>query len=500
MIVLAIIVTAIPITIHLASQTMAITICALLAFMITNFATTSLPIILIFSYLFQNLFVALVSPHITGIEQLNSIRAYNFIITIVTWMALATGYWLERGAFDRRMRLLMDVTTGALGLTAIYFVIGAASSPGNAVVYLRNIATPLLLLQIFALAAYRCRISLLKPFTIIAILACAYGYVEMFAQQDLLRLVNGDVYMNWRIRQDYEAGVWLRELLETGRVMRRYFDALAIDFLNTPLLSDMGLRLYRLVGPNFHSISFAYALAFLAIVLTAGGRWWWSLLVLPLLLVIGSKGALISLLLVLVFLVLFTRVKFFKSIGWYGATLVVYATAGILIGIQSQDYHVLGLIGGLRGFVSNPFGHGIGAGGNLSLNVAALDWSRSQHIGHTDIAVESAVGVLLYQMGVAGLFVLTALGWIVLALWRQFRLTHQTAYAAAALGIGAITVNGIFQEEALFAPLALGMMCALAGLMLGSAYRTGSAASGSERSVPVSETGATLAAAARAGG
>jgi hypothetical protein len=37
--------------------------------------------------------------------------------------------------------------------------------------------------------------------------------------------------------------------------------------------------------------------------------------------------------------------------------------------------------------------------------------------------------------------------------------------------VSAITVNGIFQEEAMFAPLALGVMCGFAGLMLGGAQR-----------------------------
>jgi hypothetical protein len=32
-------------------------------------------------------------------------------------------------------------------------------------------------------------------------------------------------------------------------------------------------------------------------------------------------------------------------------------------------------------------------------------------------------------------------------------------------------VNGIFQEEAMFAPLALGLMCAFAGLLLGATSR-----------------------------
>ena len=465
------VVTALPVVFHLAGQPIAIALCVLLSVILTGVATASIPIALVISYLFQNLFVALVSPQITGIEQLNSIRAYNFVTTASVWLVLTAGYWLERRTIERRMRLTIDVTTAALVLIGAYFALGVVSAPENAATYLRNIAAPFLLFQIFALVAYRHPVRFIKPLTIVAAIAVAYGFFELLAQKELFRLVNGDVYINWRVRQEFDSGVWLRDLQETGRVMRSYLDTLAIEFLNTPLLRDSGIQLYRLVGPNFHSISFAYALVFFAVLLAAAGRWWWPILVLPPTIVIGSKGALVTFVLVLTFLVLIRWLLTFRHLAWYLFTLATYAIAGVVVGIRAGDYHVIGFIGGLRGFLANPLGRGIGAGGNLSLNVSSYDWSRSQQLGHTDVALESAVGVLLYQMGVAGLVVLGVLFWIVLTLWRHYRLTGQSLYAAAALGIAAITVNGIFQEEALFAPLALGMMCAFGGLMLGTAYR-----------------------------
>jgi hypothetical protein len=464
-------VTAVPVVFHLAGQPIAIALCVLLSVILTCVAAPCVPTALIFAYLFQNLFVALVSPQISGIDQLNAIRAYNFVMTATVWLVLTTGYWLERKTIAARMRRMIDVTTGALVLIGAYFVLGVGSDPGSAATYLRNIAAPFLLFQIFALTAYRHPVALIKPLTIIATIAAAYGLFELVAQKELLRLFNGDVYLNWRLRQEYEAGVWVREMQETGRVMRSYLDTLVIDFLNTPLLPNLKIQVYRLVGPNFHSISFAYALTFCAIVLAAAGRWWWPLIMLLPLLVIGSKGALVTLALVLGFLLLASYLRMFRNLVWYLVTLAAYACAGIALGIRAGDYHVIGFLGGLRGFLAQPLGRGIGAGGNLSLSVSAFDWSRSQQLGHTDVALESAVGVLLYQMGVAGFVVLGVLFWIVLMLWRQYRLSGDRLHAAAALGVGAITVNGIFQEEAMFAPLALGFMCGFAGLMLGGAQR-----------------------------
>jgi hypothetical protein len=468
---LAAVVTALPVFFHLASQAAAIGLCVALALIVAAFLPTTIPTVVLFSYLFQNLFVAWVSPEIQSVAQLDTIRAYGFLLTVVIWFVLAAHYWLDRASFDRRIRFLMTVTTGAMVLIGLYFLLGLAIRAPGAVVYLRNIASPILLLQIFALVAYRHRLAMIGPLTVLAVLTLAYGYLELFSHDALLSLVHGDTYMMWRIKQDYDAGVWVRAMHETGFVMRSYRDALAIDFLNTPLLAGLDIKVYRLLGPNFHSISFAYALAVLGIILGAARRWWYTLLTLPLLLVVGSKGALIAVLFVGATLLAMTYVRALRKLWPFLALLALFAVLGIITGLDAGDYHVIGFFGGLRGFLSNPFGHGIGVGGNLSLNMATVEWSRSQQLGHTSVAVESAVGVLLYQMGIAAFGLLAVFCWVAVALWRLYRVSGDALQAAAALGVLTITVNGIFQEEALFAPLALATMMAMAGWQLGTAYR-----------------------------
>jgi len=61
---------------------------------------------------------------------------------------------------------------------------------------------------------------------------------------------------------------------------------------------------------------------------------------------------------------------------------------------------VLGLFAGLRDFLGNPLGQGLGIGGNLSSTSTNLDWDRAQGAGAAAVPVESAVGVMLYQMGI----------------------------------------------------------------------------------------------------
>ena len=156
------------------------------------------------------------------------------------------------------------------------------------------------------------------------------------------------------------------------------------------------------------------------------------------------------------------------------ALLLCYAAIAIVIGIKAQDYHVIGFIGGLNGFLKNPFGHGIGVGGNLSLNMTVIDWNRSQNIGSTT-SPSSAVGVLLFQMGVFGIALLAILGSIAVSLWRLYDRTRDRILAVAALGLLTIMVNGIFQEEAMFSPVSLGLMLALSGALLGRFYRIAAA-------------------------
>jgi O-antigen ligase len=74
-------------------------------------------------------------------------------------------------------------------------------------------------------------------------------------------------------------------------------------------------------------------------------------------------------------------------------------------------------------------------------------------------------------MGVAAIALLALLIAVVVILWRNYLRTRDRTPAALALGLLTITVNGIFQEEALFSPLALGLMLALCGTALGRDYR-----------------------------
>lgn len=240
---------------------------------------------------------------------------------------------------------------------------------------------------------------------------------------------------------------------------------------NTELLSAfIPGKSYRLGGPNMHAISYGYVVAVAGLMLLSLG--WWAL-VPPLLLLsflTGVKGA---------------AILFFASVLLYaawsltrrlwvllGAGLLftaAYVTFGILSGLKTGDFHVIGFLGGVKGFLKNPVGHGLGVGGNLSVGSLSLaQWQDYQRNG-ADIGLESAVGVLLYQMGVGAIAIAAAVA----------ALLRAAPFGAGGrarptdllfIGLCISLVNGIFQEEA-YSPYAAGLLCLLCGVLVSNGRR-----------------------------
>lgn len=242
---------------------------------------------------------------------------------------------------------------------------------------------------------------------------------------------------------------------------------------NTDLLSALmpGLT-YRFGGPNMHSISYGYVLAVTELILLSVGQ---VGLVVPLLLLsflIGVKGSAILFgATVLLYYVWRTTssVRLLLSCGM--VLSAVYVGYGIWSGQRSGDYHVIGFIGGVNGFLENPLGHGVGAGGNLSLGtLTATKWQEYQHSGAANVGLESAVGVLIYQMGVGSAAIFAAFVTLLRAgpfgiKWRRPKATDLLF-----IGFGIGLVNGVFQEEA-YSPYAVGLLALFCGVLVANGQR-----------------------------
>jgi hypothetical protein len=468
---LAFAITAAPILLHQIGQPLAIAFCLTASCFVALYFERAVPIVLLVSYLFQTMFVAMASPLAAQYSDLDPLKAYNFITTIGLWGTLMARLAIDRSRASRFVWRMILATTAILALAGVFFVLGLPIDSRGASIYLRNIGLPVLLFQICLLVASRYALAMRETAALLLALMVACGYFELLAIRSWLDLTNGWTYWDLASAARRQTVEFDREARASGMVIGDIVDFLSSSLFNTNLLNDLHIRVVRLQGPNFHPISFGYALAIFSLFVAVHGRWLLPLAALPLLLVIGAKGALA--LLVLALAACFVG-RFYQGILLplgLGAALALYAAFAFTTGLQTGDFHVLGLIGGINGFLANPAGHTLGEGGNLSTNFAGIDWSKYQHEGATDIAVESAAGVLLYQMGVAGLAVIAIYLWLARTAWRLFGALRAPALALTAASIVIILVNGLFQEEAWFAPLALGLALAFAGLTFGAVDR-----------------------------
>lgn len=433
---------------------------------------TSLPTVIVTSFLYQNTFIAAFGPLLTTDEAFDALRGANFVILVAATAVcmLAAMVNPERLPFETRKWLL--VSFAVIIIVMLYLGLGAGRGMArDAIVYFRNSVTPIACFSIGLVVASTYTKETRRAIVALGIGALLFGYCELFYGMDFLSIFNGDDYILRRIARQIEVGYWERVLADTGFVLRGLEDVMRTPLFNIPGYSNVLPYVFRLSGPNFHPISFAYALAIISIWLSFKGRFVFMIAAAPLLVIIGSKGAMVAVIMALGLKIAVAIMPARTAIFSFLVVSVSYIVIAFLYGRSVNDYHVLGLLAGLRDFLSNPIGQGLGFGGNLSSTIEGnLDWSRSQQEGVAGIPVESAVGVMLYQMGIAAF---VYFGFLVAIAGKCARLYLSQRYADALCGfllVTIIAINGVLQEEAFFSPLALGFALLLVGLCLGNSF------------------------------
>lgn len=409
--------------------------------------------------LYQNAVLALFAGGMSP-DAFQVLIGSGFMATGLLGAVAATRLLLGADPRDRRARALGWLAAAAIALAVLYAAYGAVvSTPVSAAIYFRA-TTGMLLMLLIGLDAGRWWDYRAVAFAFVAavIPGLLYTAVEIADPEwlygvagsvDFMNLKYGPAQYDWPFHSP-------ADLVATRTAV--FFNVTG---------SEASLLSFRFGGANIHPISHAYVLAIAGLVALTLRQGWVALLTGVLLVLAGVKGAL---------------VVFATSLGFHAAWRLLrsprlllagmalfvptYATAVILFGLETGDFHVIGLIGGVQGLLRNPLGHGIGAGGNLSADIGAgLDLVELQRHG-ADFALESAVGVLLYQLGIA-----------TLAIGLVFARTLRAALPAVPLrrlrpartdilliGLAMTVVNGLFQEEA-YTPYALGTLMLLAGVL-----------------------------------
>ncbi len=443
-----------------------------LTLVIATVLPASIPVVLITSFMYQNMVVAWFTPYVPDNTAFDALRGANFVILMAAYGAFLAASLQYRLRALPRLRPWLLAGIALAGLIGFYLLLGAArGNAKDAIVYFRNTITPLACFHIALVAASLYRIDLRKSLLWLGAGAVVYGYCELIFTLDFLGLFNGDLYIERDIRRQIENGVWEKTLHETGFVLRGLQDIMTTTFFNTPIFADILPPVFRIGGPNFHPISYAYALSVISIWLLFRGRWLLPLAALPLLLVIGSKGAMFMVLIALWVRVMQRPLGIGPTLLSALAASVIWIAAAIAYGATHGDYHVLGFLAGLRDFLHNPLGQGLGFGGNLSSTSEHVNWERAQATGATSVPVESAVGVMLYQMGIGSFAFFGFLVALAMTARRLIQTTGEADFWFAFVAISTLLANAVLQEEAFYSPLSLGFCLLITGVALGTHFR-----------------------------
>lgn len=402
----------------------------------------------------QSLLIAIMMTKSTNEGSFQASQALSLILM----MSLSLGSLFiiinKLKIINKRISILFIISLSVIMVIILYSILGAnRSSLSSVAAYARlYLLLPFGIFIGFALRERVDRRILLKACIYLSIVSTLIGLIEFLFPIYYYSNINIMQYLNMK----YQGSITIRGVDELISMSTR-------SFLNISGNYGLDTYLLRPNGPNIHPISYAYCLAFGAIASIIERKWAYVIVILPVIVLVGSKGAM---LLVISAIIINFSLKIFRNnitglVFFSMSTLYVGFT--LLYGAATSDYHYLGLRGSMIGFVEQPWGHGIGIGGNLSDlgRSDARDFMAFRRAGAADFALESGVGVVLYQMGV--------LGFAFLYLWyrsarmligkaRHAPLSHGNRRACILLGYGFLTilVNSLFQEEGL-SPAALGI-------------------------------------------
>lgn len=433
------------------------------------FTSPAAAIMLLFTaLLLQNTAIALIAPQLTSHIAFSLLQATSFLLTLI-YASLACPVWLRlHGYLKREYKPLLRSMVFLVVVIAIYTAYGLTQTSATSVVtYSRTFLSGCLMLvvgMVFGLQLTSRNFAYMMG--VFAFVLIVWGLVELFIPRDLYTAMNAADFLHLKFAQ--ANGV---------QAFSKISDVLNFEqhsYLNLSGIFGLDLVTLRLRGPSLHPITFAYSAAFCGLLCFIYRENLLALGCFFVVLLIGAKGAL---LLTTLSIGLYGFYKITRNPGWYKIALAVvlltYVSLALLYGSTTQDYHYVGLMGGIKGFLHNPLGHGIGVGGNLSAEgkqELATKITTIQSVGG-DYGFESGVGVGLYQLGVGFIAVVG----FFYQMWRQvwavsIRQTGTPRMMIMPSIYAILLANSLFQEEA-FSPIGWGVWFLFGGLLISNEWR-----------------------------
>lgn len=411
--------------------------------------------------LYQNVLVSIFSPGMSHNSYV-ALSGSSFISAVVVAGMFSVDLLRSQ---DARIKRLSQYAFAAIAVAAAYMAIGAAvQSPVGAIISFRSVSAMLfsLLIGLRLGSSWGYRTAAIC-FLLAVFMGLIMSALEIADPAWYLDLVNAKDFFNLK-----NAGLMAdRYLFDAHSVIETQTGA----WFNSPLVSG-GEGSFRFGGPNMHSISYAYVLSIAELVLMSLGRFELVPVLLAFSISAGVKGPTVLFAITTALYIMWhlTRSKPLLVAATLGFS-AFYTIYGIRTGISIGDFHALGFMGGVYGFLSNPLGHGLGAGGNLGTTVSRAYWEKMQHAGAADVGLESAVGVMLYQMGIGSIAIFAAL----VRLLQKAPIGTSPRPGATPtdllfIGLWIGLTNGVFQEEA-YSPYAVGLLVLFCAILTANGRR-----------------------------
>jgi hypothetical protein len=415
----------------------------------------------------QNAFTAIASPLIQNPAHF-SVLLGGSLLNILIMAGFSYLIWLKwRRSMPRDSQNLLLWTS--LFLCAIVFYAGlglVSSSASNVMIYGRIYTVGVMMLIIGVVLGRHLDFGyVLGVIRILTIVLVGWGIFEFLWPYDLYNLFNIRDFSNLKASQ-LDSSLTFRSVSELVQYN-------ISSYLNLSGQFGLNLDFLRPKGPNLHTISYGYALAFCCLACFINRSVFLGMAAFIMMFLVGTKGPII---LTVATLGVFMIYRIARNRYWFLAALAgamsVYLVGGLIYGYLSDDYHVLGFMGGINGFIKNPLGRGIGVGGNMSsMGIQEANFDVYQHLGAADFALESAFGVMLYQFGI-GMAIFLIFYW---KLWHNvwkaaLAQPSQPRLVMVPAALALLLVNSVFQEEA-FSPLGWGLWLMLGGLMVGRYWK-----------------------------
>jgi hypothetical protein len=418
--------------------------------------------------IYQNLVISVFTPGMDYLPTFVVLEGTNFAvlgaIAVIGLNRLMAPYWWRRSSG------LLWLVLAALAMTVLYSLLGASKAgPTSAMVYFRNFTAPLFAVLIgLDLGRTWGFKTVATAFIFSVVLAIGLGLIEYFDPLDYYAWTNEVTFYQLRYTAEPQ------DFYAPADIVRHFTNA----FMNISGSSRDGpLQTFRYGSSIITPTSFAYVLSVVSLTAVSLRRSSWLVVTVPMMFLLGAKGASLLLIISLILWWIWELTCSKPMVVVSGVLLAIgYVTFGITVGLDNNDYHVIGFLGGVHGLMSNPLGHGLGVGGNLSAAAQAgfkMDGPGGfTHVG-AEFALESAVGVLLYQTGIASVLVFAVFIAVLSAgplgelRGNQLRPVRQDIIFFA---VATIMVNGVYQEEA-YSPYAAGMIMLLCSCAIANARR-----------------------------